>query len=81
MKLNLYSKIRFSRFKYSQNCIEILIANVRCLITFALEKLIPALVEAGYENDAHLHLYHTGQQKHLPVNSISFETWPQNSLE
>ena len=54
---------------------------MRCLITFAVEKPIPALVEAGYENDAHLHLYHTGQQKCLPVNSISFETWPQNSLE
>ena len=58
-----------------------LIANVRCLITFALEKSIPELVKAGYENDAHLHLYHTGQQKCLPVNSISFETWPPNSLE
>ena len=46
---------------------------MRCLITFALEKSIPALVKAGYENDAHLHLYHTGQQKCLPVNSISFE--------
>ena len=32
-----------------------IIANVRYLITFAPEKSIPALVKAGYENDAHLH--------------------------